>query len=55
MHVAAEPLGTGVHVSVKPKRAEGLGATGGPRGSPPGPWRCSKRLRGGDTPPLACR
>ncbi len=28
MHVAAEPLGTGVHVSVKPKRAEGLGAIG---------------------------
>lgn len=25
---AAEPLGTGVHVSVKPKRAEGLGAIG---------------------------
>ncbi|MCC6338442.1 MAG: 2-C-methyl-D-erythritol 2,4-cyclodiphosphate synthase [Acidimicrobiia bacterium] len=28
VHPAAEPLGTGVHVSVKPKRAEGLGAIG---------------------------
>ncbi len=28
LHPTAEPLGTGVHVSVKPKRAEGLGAIG---------------------------
>jgi len=28
LHAAAEPLGEGIHVSVKPKRGEGIGAIG---------------------------
>jgi len=28
MHAAAEPLGDGIHVNVKPKRGEGIGAVG---------------------------
>jgi 2-C-methyl-D-erythritol 2,4-cyclodiphosphate synthase len=28
LHTAAEPLGVGVHVNVKPKRGEGIGAIG---------------------------